>query len=90
MPFLLHQRFLETAAKSPERIALQIKRPDAEYKRYTYGEVLNLSRALGFYFIRQGIKRRDQVIFGKPMKDMGGDYKAIAVGLREEVLKLRP
>jgi len=59
--FLLHQKFFETAGRLPQKIALQIRESQTEYKRYTYGEALALSRALAFYFIRQGINKHDRV-----------------------------
>jgi long-chain acyl-CoA synthetase len=62
MPFfLLHQKFAETASRFSKKTALQIKESPREYKRYTYAEAIAVSRAIGFYFIRQGIKRQDRV-----------------------------
>ncbi len=62
MPFfLLHQRFQEIADRVPRKVALQIKEPDTGYKRYTYAEALSIAKRLGFYFIRQGIKKQDRI-----------------------------
>lgn len=62
MPFfLLHQRFQDTADRAPRKVALQIKESDTGYKRYTYAEALSISKRLGFYFIRQGIKKQDRI-----------------------------
>lgn len=62
MPFfILHQKFLETAGRFPRKTALQIKESRTEYKKYSYAEALAVSKALGFYFVRQGIKRQDRV-----------------------------
>lgn len=60
-PFLLHQKFLETTRKFPQKTAIRIKESASEYKSYTYSELLRLATAAGFYFIRQGIKRQDKV-----------------------------
>ena len=62
MPFfLLHQKFLETAERVPRKTALQIRESETGYKKYTYAEALSIAKKLGFYFIRQGIKKQDRV-----------------------------
>ena len=59
--FLLHQRFAETADKFPGKTALQIRISANKYKKYTYAEAIAASKALGYWFINQGIKRQDRI-----------------------------
>ncbi len=52
--------FSQAVEKYPQRIALQLRR-DSQWLRYSYKEVENLSKKIGTFLIRQGIKKNEFV-----------------------------
>jgi len=61
MPFLLHEKFLETASRFPQKTALQLRESATNYEKYSYADAARTIKSLAYYFIKHGIKRHDTV-----------------------------
>lgn len=58
--YLIHKIFSEVAQNNPEKIAFQIKM-DSDWLRFTYKQTEELSKKIGGFLIKQGLKRGDFV-----------------------------